>query len=629
MTSEEDAKQPLPLAYRITLLWLGYTLWATLAGWGLSLLGHVDGSGYIRCMPILVLLCCCLWRKTGPWVPVLPNKPRVLRKPAALAWLVIAVLAGVAGALHAPANYDALSYRLPRILNWWQEGHWYWIGAVNGRMDYSGTGMEWQMLPLIVLTKSDRWLFLLNWLPFLLLPSLAYGAFTGLGMRRKLAATWMWIFPCAYGLALQCGSLGNDGLGAVLVTASLALASRARLDRAILLLGMSAVAAAAATALKGSSLPLLLPLGVFWCLAAFRTLAARNWPLVLPWLAVAACCSFLPVAALNQLHAGDWAGDAHDTDQLRIRKPLAGIAGNSVNLALSTVELPLLPISKSLNAKLDAWEGTSPFIGFVKQGFPRFNPSIGGEIPSEEGAGVGIGLGILTLWTLIRSRPSRIRHGSTRIPYVGHIMAAATAVAVTAYMMKMGSECTARIMLPYLPLCLAMVLLPSGGHNPFKGRWGRLWACVPACCILPALLLTPNRPLVPGAMLAELNWLPQSLRTRIAAVYSTYQNRSDVLAPVRQLLPAACPAVGFGGDGGHTPVALYRPYGTRKVLEITTRDPVPAPVLVVTARGIQDRLGVTLADFVASHGLEVSAEVEVISTVSTGAERWSVLTRKK
>jgi hypothetical protein len=209
------------------------------------------------------------------------------------------------------------------------------------------------------------------------------------------------------------------------------------------------------------------------------------------------------------------------------------------------------------------------------------------------------------------------------------MMAAATAVAVTAYMMKMGSECTARIMLPYLPLCLAMVLLPSGGHNPFKGRWGRLWACLPACCILPALLLTPNRPLVPGAMLAELNWLPQSLRTRIAAVYSTYQNRSDVLAPVRQLLPAACPAVGFGGDGGHTPVALYRPYGTRKVLEITTRDPVPAPVLVVTARGIQDRLGVTLADFVASHGLEVSAEVEVISTVSTGAERWSVLTRKK
>jgi hypothetical protein len=137
MTSEEDAKQPLPLAYRITLLWLGYTLWATLAGWGLSLLGHVDGSGYIRCMPILVLLCCCLWRKTGPWVPVLPNKPRVLRKPAALAWLVIAVLAGVAGALHAPANYDALSYRLPRILNWWQEGHWYWIGAVNAGCSFS------------------------------------------------------------------------------------------------------------------------------------------------------------------------------------------------------------------------------------------------------------------------------------------------------------------------------------------------------------------------------------------------------------------------------------------------------------------------------------------------------------
>ena len=54
---------------------------------------------------------------------------RRFRRPLPLAFLIVAALAFLGGAIYAPDNYDALTYRLPRILNWLAAGHWTWIST--------------------------------------------------------------------------------------------------------------------------------------------------------------------------------------------------------------------------------------------------------------------------------------------------------------------------------------------------------------------------------------------------------------------------------------------------------------------------------------------------------------------
>ena len=71
-------------------------------------------------------------------------------------------------------------------------------------------GLEWLSAPLLLFTKSDRGLFLVNFLPFLLLPGLIFSVLTRLGVRARVAWHWMWLLPTGYNFLLQGGSLGND-----------------------------------------------------------------------------------------------------------------------------------------------------------------------------------------------------------------------------------------------------------------------------------------------------------------------------------------------------------------------------------------------------------------------------------
>jgi hypothetical protein len=63
--------------------------------------------------------------------------------------LLYAALALLGGALYAPANVDALTYRLPRVLYWLAEQRWHWIATNDPRMNISPSGFEWLMAPVV------------------------------------------------------------------------------------------------------------------------------------------------------------------------------------------------------------------------------------------------------------------------------------------------------------------------------------------------------------------------------------------------------------------------------------------------------------------------------------------------
>ena len=100
---------------------------------------------------------------------------------------------------------------------------------------------------------------MINALGFLLLPGLLFAVFRRLGVARKVAWTWMWLLPLAYGYLTQAGSIGNDLLGALFGLLSVYFGLRARASKNVSDVWLAGLAAALLTGTKLSNLPLALP----------------------------------------------------------------------------------------------------------------------------------------------------------------------------------------------------------------------------------------------------------------------------------------------------------------------------------------------------------------------------------
>jgi len=91
------------------------------------------------------------------------------------------------GLLHAPANFDGLMYRGSRVLYWVAEGGWHWFHTSNERMNTRGCAFEWMSLPFYMFLKSDRMLFLINWMGFLILLGLCFKLFRSCGLSGRIS----------------------------------------------------------------------------------------------------------------------------------------------------------------------------------------------------------------------------------------------------------------------------------------------------------------------------------------------------------------------------------------------------------------------------------------------------------
>ena len=130
------------------------------------------------------------------------------------------------------------------------------------RVNDRACGLEWLSAPLLLFTKSERVLFLLNFIPFLLLPGMILALWRHLGVRSRVAYYWMWLLPTSYVFLLQGGSAGNDLFPVVYLLAAMVFAIQARANNQITDLWYSIIAAALAIGAKPTCLPLMLPWGL-------------------------------------------------------------------------------------------------------------------------------------------------------------------------------------------------------------------------------------------------------------------------------------------------------------------------------------------------------------------------------
>src|SRR6185312_14294577 len=212
--------------------WIILSTLASVAGWTLSAVGMLNRTGYAIFAAVAIGLA-LVFRKSSLFSPLSPVQAarkwrRRWRRFLPAAFAILAGLVFISSCLYAPTDHTGLSYRLPRVLHWFQHGSWFWIHAPNYRMNDRACGIEWLSAPLLLFLKSDRALFLLNFIPFILMPGLIFSVWTRLGVRPRVAWHWMWLVPTGYCFLLQAGGIGNDAFPTVYALAMMDFALRAR-----------------------------------------------------------------------------------------------------------------------------------------------------------------------------------------------------------------------------------------------------------------------------------------------------------------------------------------------------------------------------------------------------------------
>jgi hypothetical protein len=611
-------------------LWILGSAACVAAGWILSGLHALNLFGYL----VFFLLLAggwgaWLWRESGrclDWRMQARRHGRRFRRALPLIFAVTALLAALGGALYAPNNYDALTYRVPRMLHWWSASGWHWIATPNPRMNNRSMDFEWLTMPLLVFTHSDRFFSLINVLGYLFMPGLIFAVFIRLGVAARVAWNWMWLLPMGYCYVMQAGSIGNDTIAVVYVLAALYFSLQAcntgrngDLWLAILSVGLS-------TGIKGTNLPLVLPMA-WGVLLAARRIRIRIFGTA-AIVALALLASFVPTAVANYYFTGDWSGHSEDQDfeQMEMRNPLVGILGNSFELLVETAAPPILPGARVLENGM--WRHLpGGLVALLRRDFPHFDPGFG-ELPQEEASGLGLGIGCAVAAALLfsLSRP-KLPAGAWR---KGCIIGGLAWISLLYFMMKLGAVCPGRLVSAFYPLLLIPILIFPANRELVGRRWWKALAVLAGIYALTALLLTPSRPLWPASRC--LGWLcakfPRSAQlTRAREVYGVYRQRSNLLGSLANHIPTSVSIVGLIEGSDDSEVSLWYPFGSRKVRHLVGADRFQRPKMewVVVKDNLVAGRTESFDDWLRRGGGAAVADEMITSKVITGPEKWSVV----
>jgi hypothetical protein len=621
---------------KAVLLWVWFCAYLNCVGWVLSALHQLNAAGYAIAL-LIWFIALLIWRKKNsdnlfPRIRWQKFRRRFHRS-LPLAFLILAAMAFLGGLLYPPANYDALAYRIPRVLHWITVGRWHWIHTIFPSVNTRGCGIEWISAPFIALLKTDRLLFLINIASFLLLPGLIFSVFTRLGVRRRVAWHWMWIIPTGYCFLLQAGSIGNDLFGAPFALAAVDFALRARISKSQRDFFASLLAAALLSSVKVSNLPLLLP----WAIALLPSLTLiRRWAVRTTALCVIAFfASFFPTAILNTRYCGDWSGLAPQGIGAR-KQPGLAAGAESVILIIQNLTPPLFPLTKLWHDNVTRVipQGLHEQLDKIMESGSAVEAFNIAELQIEENAGLGFGVSALLIISIaapmFQNRPIKMKR-TTSIWQTS--VRVAPFVSLLALISNSNLITIGRLVTPYYVLLFPILLAHPAQEQITTRNWWRTltFAVFAAAAIL--LIASPPRPLFPVGILLK-NIHASAVRhpalARVEEVYSVYRNRWDGFAPAREALPADLKVLGLVTyDDPET--SLWRPFGSRRIEHVGPDDTAAD----LKARGVEYILvktdvsehwfGCSLDDWVKRMDAEIVRVVSLNLRASVGPRDWYLL----
>ena len=513
-----------------------------------------------------------------------------LRRRGPQLFLAIAALSFLSGCLYPALNYDANAYRLPRVMHWLAAGQWHWIHTLDARMNISACGMEWLSAPLILFTHTDRFLFLINWVSFLMLPGLLFSVFTRLQVRPRVAWWWMWILASGWCFALQASSIANDSFAAIYILAAVDLALRAREKKSVTDLWLSLLAAALCTGAKQTNLPLAL----LWLIAAWPSFPLLRTRLLGSVLVISAglLASLAPISLLNIHYAGSWlpvgnAGIASlGTFELT---PFWGILGNLFCLPVQNLVPPFFEqLPPFYSYWLSLWnEGMQHFLqtplGTPFHSFENFGHLSGTYYHgiSEGNAGLGLGICILIAASLREAwRQRKTGPSMAIVPRHKHLLLLRTVpwALLLVFMAKVGTFENARHLAPYYAFLFPALLVTTLHSQIVRRRsWQRLGLAMMGLTVA-LVAASGDRPLFPAQTLfsalsakyPDNEWISAECSRYVDGGHRVTQARRDYLQSA--LPPGESPvgyyALRFDADEP----GLWLPYGQRSVVRVSPHD---------------------------------------------------------
>ena len=608
-----------------------FSVFCNVTGWALSALHQLNATGYAGAFSIGLAALAVWWRISGVnfsfVVPLLKLQKR-FRRWLPRAFLLLSALAILGGVMYAPNNYDALAYRLPRVLHWLAEGHWHWIHTDFQRLNTRACGMEWIAAPLFAFTHSDRWLWVVNAVSLLLLPGLVFSVFTRLGVRRRVAWAWMWLLPTGYCYLLQAGGIGNDLFAAVFPLAALHFALRAKTFSGM---ALAVLGTAMCTGVKATNIPLCLPV-VVALLPGWRVCVRR--PVAVFFLImVAAAASFLPMAWLNWRHCGDWSGNKAEQTEFMKGDRVLRTANNSVLLLLQNFCPPVFPLANQWNQAVLRHMPASLHERLLKHyesGGAEWSLA---DLQWEVNAGLGVGLCGLLLAGFAAGGLCAVKKIAAGADVQRRLVWAAIGIAILAYLANMGLSALGRLTAPYYFFMVAPFLLPSCQARAIRRWWWKGLALAVWLLALLTLVITPPRPLWPAeTILAEVVKSGKANHAvKLAAeTYTVNRARPDAFAPLRAALPEGEKVVGMiTGDDPET--SMWRPFGSRKIFHVLPADTGDelrrqgVRYIIVNPTSFEQRFGGTLADWLARVNGELVATLPLTLKASLGSRDWPIV----
>lgn len=561
-------------------IWILLAAFLVAAGWILSAIHSLNRAGYLIAIGIAIITL-FFFRRFISW----PSSENIRRtfwriwrrchRPAPFLFAILALLTLISGLLYAPYNSDTYSYRLPRIMHWLGHEGWHWIRTGDQRMNVIAPGYEWIATPVILFTGTDRFLFVINWIPYLMAPGLIFAVLRYFGVAGRVAWWWAWVLASGWCYVLQAASVVNDQFSLVFAQGAVALAMKSRETGRMGDFWISMLAAALMTGVKQTNIPLV---AIWLVFAAPQFASALRRPFqmaaVLP---LAILVSSIPTMLLNIHYAGNWSGlnliQADYPDwRMELKSPFWGIVGNAFALPLQNLAPPFFPGSATWNKAMDKFVQTG--FGSHFQSFEGFGHLSSGM--SESSAGIGLAITLLTIlsfaaaWMFSRTMPAERAAGSRSwlrfLPWL----------ILPVFMAKAGEAQNARYLAPYYVFFFPTMLVWRGHLRLVQKGWWR--ALVLLCMVSSACLVVVNtkRPLFPArtilANLAASHPKSHSIAL-LNRAYSDTSSLSNLKQALDQTLPSDETLVGYAAvRNNEAEMALWLPMSSRRVERVVRTD---------------------------------------------------------
>ena len=340
-------------ALALVRLWIWLNTVLVAGGWGLSAVHALDPLGYaLLVLPLLAgawLFCRSRGGRGTAWrlIPL-----RRFRRRLPCLFLLLFLMACSAARSGGPSSRMA-SPTGPRASS---TGCISTVGMdspMDPRKNNRGVGYEWVTAPLLLFSHTDRPLFLINLASLALLPGLIFSFLRGEWVAPRVAWSWSWVLAGATGFVLQAGGIAADLHAVPFYLAAIVFARRAVGSGRWSDLSFSTLAIALASSVKPFNLVFFLP----WLITVYPALRVvlrrRAWHLA--WLVpLATACSFVPLAAINLQHTGNWTGltPVPETGRLAFApvSPTIGFVGNAWLIVSQNVLPPFVPHPASMQA---------------------------------------------------------------------------------------------------------------------------------------------------------------------------------------------------------------------------------------------------------------------------------------